>query len=142
MLGRLSRGPEEERVMLRQHDLVESGAMGRRMHVWRYGHYGPPMLVFPSASGMAHEWEANGMIDTLADWLNDGKLKLYCTESNVAEAWTRKDEPPHIRIKRHQDGSRTQFQRAQAVQKESIDRCFEINFMGKTNHGTILCIEF
>ena len=53
--------------MFRKHELVPSEAMGRKMHLWRYGHYGSPVLVFPSASGMAHEWEANGMVEALGD---------------------------------------------------------------------------
>lgn len=85
-----------------QHDLVPSQAMGRQMHLWRYGHFGPPLLVFPSASGMAHEWEANGMLDAVADLIGAGRLKVYCTESNVAEAWTRRDSDPAWRITRHQ----------------------------------------
>jgi esterase/lipase superfamily enzyme len=72
------------------------------MHLWRYGHFGMPVLVFPSAAGMAHEWQAHGMLDALADHINAGKLKLYCTESNVSEAWTRKDSDPAWRIQRHQ----------------------------------------
>ena len=88
--------------MFRKHDLIPSEAMGRRMHLWRYGSFGWPVLVFPSAAGMAHEWEAHGMIEVLGDLLERGQLKLYCTESNVAEAWTRKENPPAWRIKRHQ----------------------------------------
>jgi esterase/lipase superfamily enzyme len=87
--------------MFRQHDLVPSEHMGRAMHVWRYGHFGPPVLVMPSAAGMAHEWEAHGMVEALADHLDGGKLKLYCSESNVAEAWTRRDSDPRWRIHRH-----------------------------------------
>ena len=56
--------------------------MGRGMHLWKYGHFGPPLLVFPSAAGMAHEWEAHGMVEALEPWLETGKLKLYCTETN------------------------------------------------------------
>jgi esterase/lipase superfamily enzyme len=51
---------------------------------------------------MAHEWEAHGMIEALADLIDGGKLKLYCTESNVAEAWTRREGDPAWRIGRHQ----------------------------------------
>ncbi len=87
--------------MFRQHDLVPSRHMNRRMHLWRYGHYGPPVLVLPSAAGMAHEWDAGGMVDALGDWLGEGRLKLYCTESNVAEGWTRKTAPPEWRIRQH-----------------------------------------
>ncbi len=75
--------------------------MGRRIHCWRFGHFGPPMVVFPSASGMAHEWDAHGMIEALGDFLEAGRLKLYCLESNVAEAWTRREGDPAWRIRRH-----------------------------------------
>lgn len=87
--------------MYRSHDLIPSQAMGRRMHLWRFGHYGPPLLVFPSAAGMAHEWDAHGMVDSLGDLIEGGKIKLYCTESNVAETWTRKDGDPARRLQRH-----------------------------------------
>ena len=87
--------------MFRKHELIPSQVMDRRMHLWRFGHFGMPLLVFPSASGMAHEWEAHGMIEAIADLVDRGKLKLYCTESNVAEAWTRKENDPHRRIQRH-----------------------------------------
>jgi esterase/lipase superfamily enzyme len=84
-----------------QHDLVPSRTMDRRMHLWRFGHYGFPLLVFPSASGMAHEWEANGMLDAVSDLIEGGQLKVYCTESNVAEAWTRREGDPAWRLSRH-----------------------------------------
>jgi len=88
--------------MFSKHEMIPSRAMGRRVHLWRYGHFGPPVLVFPSASGMAHEWQAHGMVEGLGDLLEQGKLKLYCSESNVAEAWTRKENDPRWRIKQHQ----------------------------------------
>lgn len=88
--------------MVRKHEVLGSQSMGRGMHVWRYGHFGAPLLVFPSASGLAHEWETQGMVGTLGDLIDAGKLKLYCTESNVSEAWTRRESDPAWRIKRHQ----------------------------------------
>jgi len=88
--------------MRREHDVIPSREMGRGVHLWRFGHFGAPLLVFPSASGMAHEWDANGMVAALGDFIEQGRLKLYCTESNVAEAWTRRDSDPAWRIGRHQ----------------------------------------
>jgi len=87
--------------MLRKHHMLPSDAMGRPMHVWQYGHFGAPVLVFPSAAGMAHEWDAHGMIEALAELIDGGKIKIYHTETNVAEAWTRKDGDPRWRIQRH-----------------------------------------
>ena len=84
-----------------RHVLLESPALGRQVHLWCYGHFGPPVIAFPSAAGMAHEWDRHGMIDTLAPLLNAGKLKLYCPESNVSEVWTAKDTPLAHRMRRH-----------------------------------------
>lgn len=87
--------------MFRQHDLLPGEAYGRPVHLWRFGHFGAPVIVFPSAGGMAHEWDAHGLVDALADLIDGGRIKLYCTESNVAEAWTRKDGDPAWRMARH-----------------------------------------
>ena len=87
--------------MRRRHELIYSEAMGRRMNVWCFGHWGAPLLVFPSAAGFAHEWDAQGMVETLAPLIYGGKIKLYCPESNVSQAWTKKDEHPAIRVKSH-----------------------------------------
>jgi len=87
--------------MLERHEMIPSQVMGRRMHMWRFGHYGAPLLAFPSASGMAHEWQVHGMVDALSDLIEAGKLKLYCTESNVAEAWTDREADPAWRIQQH-----------------------------------------
>ncbi len=80
---------------------IPSPELGRDVHLWQFGHFGPPVIVFPTAAGFAHEWRAQGMIDTLAPLIHAGKMKLYCPESNVAEALTRKDNPPQWRIDRY-----------------------------------------
>jgi esterase/lipase superfamily enzyme len=87
--------------LFKQHELIASESMGRHVHLWRYGSFGAPVLVFPSAAGMAHEWDSHGMVDALAPLIDNGKVKLYCTESNVAEAWTRRESDPQWRMQRH-----------------------------------------
>ncbi len=84
-----------------RHLLLDSPALGRKVHLWAYGHFGPPVIVFPSAAGFAHEWQSHNMIDLLQPLLAAGRLKLYCPESNVAETWTKKDAPLSYRMKRH-----------------------------------------
>lgn len=86
--------------MNKSHEMIPSEAMGRRVHLWRYGHFGQPLVVFPSAAGMAHEWEAHEMTDALAPLINSGKLKLYTVESNVAEVFTRKEGTLDWRMQR------------------------------------------
>ena len=75
--------------------------MGRSMHLWCFGFFGAPVLVFPSAAGFAHEWDAQGMVKTLAPLILAGKIKLYCPESNVSKAWTDKQTHPGERIGKH-----------------------------------------
>lgn len=87
--------------MFRKPNLINSSHMGREIYLWQFGDFGSPVLVFPSAAGMAHEWESHGMTDALQDLINGGKIKLYCIESNVAEAWTRRENDPAWRIQRH-----------------------------------------
>lgn len=87
--------------MFKKPELIPSSILERRIYLWQYGHFGAPLLVFPSASGMAHEWEQHGMIDALAGLIDAGRLKVYCVESNVAEAWTRRENDPRWRMQRH-----------------------------------------
>src|SRR5690349_4977630 len=83
-----------------RHLMLPSPAMGRDVHVWTYGWYGAPIVVFPTAAGFAHEWQAQGMVEALAPLIGAGKIKLYCPESNVSEVWTRKDADPAWRMER------------------------------------------
>ena len=84
-----------------RHVMIDSPEMGRKVHAWCFGYFGLPVLVFPSAAGFAHEWQQQGMIDMLRPLLNAGKVKLYCPESNVAQAWTRKEGSLEERMGHH-----------------------------------------
>ncbi len=81
---------------------LPSRHLGRKVCVWQHGWYGMPVLVFPSASGMAHEWQLGGALDALRPLIDAGVIKLYCTESNVADCWTHATDHPAQRLARHQ----------------------------------------
>lgn len=83
-----------------RHLMLPSASMGRDVHLWTYGNFGMPIIVFPTAAGFAHEWQAQGMVEALQPLLAAGRIKLYCPESNVAEVWTR-DGDPRWRMARH-----------------------------------------
>ncbi len=84
-----------------RHLMLPSPAMGRDVHVWCYGWWGSPVVIFPSAAGFAHEWDAQGMLEVLSPLLRSGRIKLYCPESNVSEAWTKKEGTLEHRMARH-----------------------------------------
>ena len=79
---------------------LPSRHLGRPVHLWCHGWFGTPIVVLPSASGMAHEWQLGGAIDALAPWLEAGRFKLYCVESNVSRSWL-SDRPASQKIERH-----------------------------------------
>jgi esterase/lipase superfamily enzyme len=53
-----------------------------------YGHYGRPVIVFPSEAGRAWDFENNGMVDAVGDLLDAGRVKLYCVESLDGYSWS------------------------------------------------------
>ncbi|WP_298749767.1 alpha/beta hydrolase-fold protein [uncultured Serinicoccus sp.] len=67
----------------------------------RYGHYGRPVLVFPSEAGRAWDFENNGMIEAVADLLEDGRIKLYCVDSFDHLTWSDNSLPTEERARRH-----------------------------------------
>ncbi len=71
------------------------------MELVRYGHWGRPLVVFPSEGGDRFEWEHHGAIDALRPLLDAGRLKVYCLDS--ADPWTWHDDslPLEERARRH-----------------------------------------
>lgn len=67
-----------------------------------YGHWGRPLLVFPSEQGRAWDFENNGMVDAVADLLDAGRVKLYCVDSADASTWSNRNEPTEERARRHE----------------------------------------
>jgi esterase/lipase superfamily enzyme len=70
-------------------------------HVLAYGHYGRPVIAFPSENGEVGDWEDRGMVESLSGPLAAGQLKLYCVPSYDSESWTRGDLPLEERARRH-----------------------------------------
>ena len=67
-----------------------------------YGHYGRPMLVFPSEQGRAWDFENNGMVDAVADLIDAGRVKLYCVDSADGYSWSDRSAPIEERARRHE----------------------------------------
>jgi esterase/lipase superfamily enzyme len=82
--------------MLRRELDVDGGS------VLAYGHYGRPVVAFPSEQGEAWQWEERGMVDSVSGLLDDGRIKLYCAPSYDAESWGRRDLPLEEQARRHQ----------------------------------------
>ena len=96
MLATQQRGNDPRRVtVIRRAVEIDGGT------VLAYGHYGRPVVAFPSENGEVHDWESQGMVDAIGELLDGGKVKLYCVPSFDRESWTRSDLPLEERARRH-----------------------------------------
>ena len=73
---------------------VRSKALDREVLRVRWGHYGTPVLLFPTAGGDAEECERFKMIHVLRPLVDAGRIKVYSCDSVGGQALTeRKDHP-------------------------------------------------
>lgn len=64
-----------------------SHRLQRDMTVARWGFYGTPVLLFPTAGGDAEECERFLMIDALAPLISAGRIKVYSCDSAAGQVW-------------------------------------------------------
>jgi len=73
-----------------------SDRLNQEITVARWGSYGRPVLVFPSAGGDAEEIERFGLVDACGPLLAEGRIKLYSVDSVAGRAMIAKTSPvPH-----------------------------------------------
>jgi len=85
---------------------LDAPSLGGRGTVIAYGHYGRPVVVFPSERGRPWDFENNGMVGAVADLLDAGRVKLYCVESHDTASWSDTGVPLEERARRHLDYER------------------------------------
>ena len=66
-----------------------------------YGHYGRPLLAFPSERGHAHDYEDMGMVEAIAGLIEAGRVKLYCVDTIDGQTWHDESLPLEERARRH-----------------------------------------
>lgn len=64
------------------------------MGIVSYGHWGFPLLLFPTAAADFLEYERFLMIDTLEPFIEAGKVKVFSIDSINSEAWLNKSVHP------------------------------------------------
>jgi esterase/lipase superfamily enzyme len=83
--------------MLVEHHGWHSPRLGRGMGIEVYGHYGAPIVVFPTSGGDQYEYAGQGMIEALAHWIDSGRVKLYCVNTVNNQSWYDKGAHPRHR---------------------------------------------
>jgi esterase/lipase superfamily enzyme len=85
----------------RRHLTLHSEALGAELGVIAYGHYGRPMLAFPAERGNCWDYENQGMVGTIADLIDGGRVKLYCVDTIDGQTWQDASIPLEERARRH-----------------------------------------
>lgn len=75
-----------------------SPILDREVEFKRYGYSGKPVLVFPSQDGDCNQYESFGMIDVLSDFIEQGRIQVFCVGSVDLESWSDLNGNPRYRI--------------------------------------------
>jgi esterase/lipase superfamily enzyme len=68
-----------------------SGRVESDVSVVRWGHYGTPVIIFPTAGGDAEEVERMLLVDALGELIDAGRIKVYSCDSIAGYAMVRGD---------------------------------------------------
>ena len=79
-----------------------SPRLDREMALKVYGHWGAPILVFPCSRGRYYDYETMGMVDAISDFIDNGRVKLFCVDAVDAESWYDFSAAPAQRNARHE----------------------------------------
>ena len=84
-----------------RHVPLWSPAIAAEGSVLVYGHWGRPLLAFPSQQGPAWQYEERGMVDAIGGLLEAGRVKLYAVGSFDSGSWYREDLSLEERARQH-----------------------------------------
>lgn len=68
--------------------------LDRPLQAGRYGHFGRPVIFFPTGGADWLDCERFGMVEALAPLIEAGAIKLYSVDAVNRDAWTQPDLPP------------------------------------------------
>ena len=72
-----------------------------RLGVIRHGHWGRPVLVFPSEAGRAEDFADHGMVGAVQHLVDEGRVSFFCVDSLDGWSWSDASAPTEERARRH-----------------------------------------
>lgn len=70
-----------------------SPSLNRHMEIVTYGHYGFPLLLFPTAAADFLEYERFHLIDSIAQFIDGGRVKVFSINSINRDGWLNPQAP-------------------------------------------------
>src|SRR5207344_1373798 len=95
--------------------IPKSGYMERQIISWNspslnkdmpmaiYGHYGMALLLIPTAGADYLEYERFQLMDSIAGFVNAGRVKVFSVNSINKESWLNQEIEPRMKALRHQE---------------------------------------
>ncbi len=74
-----------------------SSRVSREMGVVVYGHWGPPLLAFPTSGGDEWELDRQGVVASIGDLIDGGRVKLFAVDANSGDSFYNKGAHPFHR---------------------------------------------
>jgi len=76
-----------------------SARLEREVKLARWGHFGTPVLLFPTAGGDAEEVERFHLIGAIWPLIEAGRIKVYSCDSVAGKAWIQDGHAPIYRAR-------------------------------------------
>jgi esterase/lipase superfamily enzyme len=76
------------------HQAWHSPRLGHDMGIAVFGHWGPPLLAFPTSHGDEWELQRQGLIDAIADFVDAGRVKVFCVGANNQDSFLNESAHP------------------------------------------------
>lgn len=87
--------------MHKKTDQWYSPNLNKNMEIVEYGHYGPALLLLPTAAADYLEYERFQMINVLSKYINEGRIKVYSINSINNESWLNNKMAGRDKVVRH-----------------------------------------
>ncbi len=78
-----------------------SPSLGRNMEMLTFGHAGIPVLLYPTSMGRHYQNKDFLLLDSIATYVDNGLVKVYCPDSVDEASWYNKNIHPFDRVNTH-----------------------------------------
>jgi esterase/lipase superfamily enzyme len=80
--------------MQKQHWTWKSGRLPEPARAVRWGHFGVPVLLFPTAGGDFEEVERFHLVGAVEELVDAGRIKVYSIDSIAGKHWVQGEDSP------------------------------------------------
>lgn len=78
-----------------------SPILGKETEMLVFGHAGHPVIIFPTSMGSYHQNKDFKLIDSIAWFIDQGMIKVYCPDSVDEHSFYNEMVHPSVRIRNH-----------------------------------------